>query len=578
MAYNDLTNIWEYAKPVFRAKLSQLAQNDLYLKNNGWPTGTRMSFYQSSTPTGWTVVGTAHGRYLRVVDGVNGIGGAIGGFIPPNTSSNPTHSHIASSEPNHTHLSMDHIHRFKPLTGTPTLSGQDGFVLDANGLLQEGDSPTDTAPGYVKSYFPYPSSQSPSVAAGSHQHAVNSGSYSSFVFNYTNVLMAEKLTSSGYTDLTNYFFYGQKIIDTMFSTLLWDNDQFNLNRLTPNGTISVCSNPVAPTGWQKLNIHNDRYLVNNTPFFVTGGTHSPQSGYNFNHSHTMTPLGAHSHPVNTHIHSLASFGGNNTFINKVLVNPTGTDLEVYTTGSNTMNRIKPETGTTQGTFDAVTAHTHVMTTYVANANFKYLDVITIQKIPASPPWAFVDYRASLAFKKLVTRQKLNTLGQSDDFIKYHTTPTGTRMFFYQATAPLNWTQSLLHHDRILRVVTGSGGGVGGSQGVGSGLSFVHTHTLQSVSHGHVSSDHKHIIAMQASNTVGTATGRYAYARDGTLGNDGLWSAVPGGFSFYHKVGTVVGEDVTFLNLSDTYTHNHTMSSDGQIINFAYVNMIMCDKN
>jgi len=60
----------------------------------------------------------------------------------------------------------------------------------------------------------------------------------------------------------------------------------------------------------------------------------------------------------------------------------------------------------------------------------------------------------------------------------HAFKTGTKMPFYQATAPTGWTQDTTNNDAILRVVSGSGGVAGGSTGfVGSPLNVTDGHTL-----------------------------------------------------------------------------------------------------
>lgn len=41
-------------------------------------------------------------------------------------------------------------------------------------------------------------------------------------------------------------------------------------------------------------------------------------------------------------------------------------------------------------------------------------------------------------------------------------PSGTKMLFAQAAAPTGWTKDTTHNDKTLRVVSGSGGGSGGS--------------------------------------------------------------------------------------------------------------------
>jgi hypothetical protein len=40
-------------------------------------------------------------------------------------------------------------------------------------------------------------------------------------------------------------------------------------------------------------------------------------------------------------------------------------------------------------------------------------------------------------------------------------PSGTVSLFYRSTAPTNWTQVTTQNDKILRVVSGTGGGAGG---------------------------------------------------------------------------------------------------------------------
>jgi len=50
---------------------------------------------------------------------------------------------------------------------------------------------------------------------------------------------------------------------------------------------------------------------------------------------------------------------------------------------------------------------------------------------------------------------------------------GTKMAFFQASAPTGWTQDVTNNDAMLRVVSGTGGGVGGSA---SPVSFNHAHT------------------------------------------------------------------------------------------------------
>ena len=49
-------------------------------------------------------------------------------------------------------------------------------------------------------------------------------------------------------------------------------------------------------------------------------------------------------------------------------------------------------------------------------------------------------------------------------------PAGTKKLFFQATAPVGWTQDTTYSDRALRVVSGTGGGVGGNTSFVTALS------------------------------------------------------------------------------------------------------------
>ena len=90
--------------------------------------------------------------------------------------------------------------------------------------------------------------------------------------------------------------------------------------------------------------------------------------------------------------------------------------------------------------------------------------------------------------------------------------TGTKLNFYQAAAPTGWTQDTTASlaNRSLRVVTGAGGGTGGSHDLNSPPSIAHTHTGPShthtgPSHTHTGSSHTHTHSLSAgAHTLTTA--------------------------------------------------------------------------
>lgn len=55
-------------------------------------------------------------------------------------------------------------------------------------------------------------------------------------------------------------------------------------------------------------------------------------------------------------------------------------------------------------------------------------------------------------------------------------PATTSMVFFQAAAPTGWTKSTANNDKALRVVSGSGGGTGGTDPLSTPPSAAHTHS------------------------------------------------------------------------------------------------------
>ena len=78
-------------------------------------------------------------------------------------------------------------------------------------------------------------------------------------------------------------------------------------------------------------------------------------------------------------------------------------------------------------------------------------------------------------------------------------PSGTKMVFAQAAAPTGWTQDITNNDKALRVVSGLGGGTGGTHAFSSPPSTAHTHSFSDSSattssagaHSHTGPSHTH---------------------------------------------------------------------------------------
>ncbi len=120
-------------------------------------------------------------------------------------------------------------------------------------------------------------------------------------------------------------------------------------------------------------------------------------------------------------------------------------------------------------------------------------------------------------------------------------PSGTVMLFFQAAAPTGWTQVTSQNDKLLRVVSGTGGGSGGAWGI-SGL------TTESATHGHTIS--------------GTTGGPSANTQGVTTGG----TAVPD---------TIHTHAISFTSGTENALHTHTGDGTWRP---AYINVITASKN
>jgi len=125
-------------------------------------------------------------------------------------------------------------------------------------------------------------------------------------------------------------------------------------------------------------------------------------------------------------------------------------------------------------------------------------------------------------------------------IYMNTFVTNTKMIFFQATAPLGWTQITNHDDVLLRVANASDGGTGGTTGfVASPLNITASHVL---TQGQIPS-HSHFYT----------------------GNAGAGGYLGGGAG-----GTFGTKTTTALGGGNGHTHGITWTQK-------YINMILCNK-
>ena len=171
-------------------------------------------------------------------------------------------------------------------------------------------------------------------------------------------------------------------------------------------------------------------------------------------------------------------------------------------------------------------------------------------------------------------------------------PSGTVMVFYQAAAPTGWTKSTSNNDKALRVVSGNGGGTGGTHALSSPPSLAHTHsggshdhTVGAHSHGNNLSAAAHTLSESqmpshrhySGQTYYNATGNPypAGGRGSGSGTNWYTAYAGGGGSHSHSMSGSVSNSTAFNSGASTVVTDSTTPTA-----FApqYIDVIICAKD
>ena len=146
---------------------------------------------------------------------------------------------------------------------------------------------------------------------------------------------------------------------------------------------------------------------------------------------------------------------------------------------------------------------------------------------------------------------LTTDGDGSNLTGVNPFPSGTKMVFYQASAPTGWTQDTTNNDKALRVVSGSGGGTGGTHGLSSPPSTAHTHTGGAHTHSTPAHSHSHTLSA-GSHTLSTSE---MPSHNHTFGcYSGGYFTAPQGGGYYSHQGTA-----TTSSTGGGSSHSHSLS-------------------
>lgn len=131
-------------------------------------------------------------------------------------------------------------------------------------------------------------------------------------------------------------------------------------------------------------------------------------------------------------------------------------------------------------------------------------------------------------------------------------PSGTSVVFCQASAPVGWTKSIANNDKALRIVSGSGGGTGGTVGFSEYSNHTHTASPHTLLISEIPS-HAHDILM------------YQFGGGGPDGPANINDSTQ-----YTITGTTEARGG-----GGSHTHTPTTVATGQL---AYVDAIVCSKD
>jgi len=133
---------------------------------------------------------------------------------------------------------------------------------------------------------------------------------------------------------------------------------------------------------------------------------------------------------------------------------------------------------------------------------------------------------------------------------------GTVVAFFQASAPTGWTQVTSQNDKVLRVVSGTGGGTGGTWATNSGVtsSEVAAHTHTSAAHTHTGAAHTHSHNLAAGAHTLSESEIPAHSHSGVI-----TSLATGAVHRQYNTGIVSGTTGSTANTGGGGSHSHSLS-------------------
>jgi hypothetical protein len=140
--------------------------------------------------------------------------------------------------------------------------------------------------------------------------------------------------------------------------------------------------------------------------------------------------------------------------------------------------------------------------------------------------------------------------------------SGTKMVFFQASAPTGWTQDTTHNDKVMRVVSGTGAGTGGSVGFTSASAVAGHAQIEAEMPKHYHQMRGPDLQSAPTNSTGTTGNDWYYGGASQVNAEdyGTWSVGGGAASGTESFGTGNGT-----------AHTHALDVH-------YLDVIVCTKD
>ncbi len=469
MGYTDLTSAFAYKDLVSWLDMDAVAENN---KDDLLPAGTNCIFFQAAAPTLWTKEVANTDKALRVVSGT---GGGTGGSDLLSAAIVLAHTHSAS----HTHDLPNHSHVLDNTVSAASFDTEDPIIGTGDILMSVGAAGGFSAGDQVKNI-----TDTSGLKTSDATDPTDDSQLSNVSLAFIDVIVCSKDAGS-YVDLSSTFEPRLLIVWQD-----WDQKAENSKfENIPAGTVIPFFQSAAPTAWTKLTTQNDKALrVVSGSGGGAGGSAATSATITLAHAHTFSA--SHTHNIGDHFHDFKFL--NQTVLGSVPHSPTrrlategatkGTIMGYTNAGSdNGISELKGTFNAPNGGDLTTGSASPTMDSQLSNVTLAHIDFIICSKDANG----YLDLTSEFDYKDLLTFQNQDQIAENNDFDHWE---VNTTMAFFQASPPANWNKLTAQNDKICRVVSGSGGGAGGSDLLSATITLAHTHGF---AHTHSTPAHVH---------------------------------------------------------------------------------------